>query len=84
VTDPPDINDVCDVCGGRLAQRADDTPGAVAKRLDLYDLETAPVVRHYAEQGLVTRVNGDRPVEEVSKDIISAIKAAQRTAIGQR
>jgi adenylate kinase family enzyme len=52
--------------------------------LNLYDRETAPVVQHYADQGLLTRVNGDRPVEDVSQDIISAIEAAQRMAAGRR
>jgi len=84
VTDPPVSEGVCDTCGGTLIQRADDTPEAVTKRLDLYDLETAPVVQHYADQGLLTRVNGDRPVEEVSRDIISAIEAAQKLAAGRR
>lgn len=84
VTDPPEVEGICDVCGSTLIQRADDTPEAVSKRLDLYDLETAPVVQHYAEQGLLTRVNGDRPVDDVSRDIISAIEAAQKTAAGRR
>ena len=84
VTDPPSFDGACDTCGGTLIQRADDTPEAVTKRLDLYDLETAPVVQHYADQGLLTRVNGDRPVEDVSKDIISAIEAAQKMAAGRR
>ena len=84
VTDPPEVDGVCDVCGSKLIQRADDTPEAVTKRLDLYDLETAPLVQHYADQGLLTRVNGDRPVEDVSADIIAAIEAAQKTAAGRR
>ena len=52
-SDPPAADGVCDVCGGTVGQRADDTPEAVAKRLDLYDIETAPLVDRYEEQGLV-------------------------------
>jgi adenylate kinase len=84
VTDPPKVDDTCDLCGGALIQRADDTPEAVTKRLDLYDRETAQVVQHYADQGLLIRVNGNRPVEDVSKDIIAAVEAAQKTAAGRR
>jgi adenylate kinase len=84
ITNPPNADSVCDVCGGTLVQRADDTPEAVSKRLDLYELETAPVVQHYADQGLLTRINGNRPVDDVSKDIISAIETAQTTAVGRR
>ena len=43
VSNPPHVADVCDVCGGKVVQRADDTPEAVSKRLDLYELETAPL-----------------------------------------
>ena len=46
-SDPPAVDGVCDVCGGTVSQRADDTPAAVAKRLGLYDIETAPLVDRY-------------------------------------
>src|SRR4051812_54079 len=53
VSDPPAVDGVCDVCGGRVIQRADDTPDAVSKRLDHYEHETSPLVDRYEEQGLV-------------------------------
>ena len=78
VSDPPKSPGICDLDGGALIQRADDTPEAVAKRLDLYELETAPLVDRYAERGLVVRVDGDRPIDEVTDSVIAAIMA--RTA----
>jgi adenylate kinase len=72
-SDPPAVDGVCDVCGGQVVQRADDTPDAVAKRLDLYDLETAPLVGRYEEQGLVERVDGNRPIDDVTESIVAAI-----------
>jgi adenylate kinase len=82
-SDPPAVDGVCDVCGGTVSQRADDTPEAVAKRLDLYDIETAPLVDRYQEQGLVTRVDGDRPIDEVTESIISAIqRRTERSTAG--
>ena len=77
-SDPPALDGLCDSCGGTVIQRADDTAAAVAKRLDLYDLETAPLVDQYAARGLVLRVDGDRPVEEVTESIVAAIQ--DRTA----
>ena len=74
-SDPPAVEGICDVCGGKVRQRADDTPEAVAKRLDLYDIETAPLVDRYQEQGLVTRVDGDRPIDEVTESIVAAIQS---------
>jgi len=75
LSDPPVVDGVCDVCGGQVIQRADDTPDAVAKRLDLYDLETAPLVDRYEEQGLVERVDGNRPIDDVTDSIVAAIRS---------
>jgi adenylate kinase len=80
VSDPPKINDTCDICGGTVIQRADDTPEAVAKRLDLYDIETAPLVDRYAREGLVTHVDGNRPIEEVTESIVEAIQSRAAVA----
>jgi adenylate kinase len=74
-SDPPAVDGVCDVCGGTVSQRADDTPEAVAKRLDLYEIETAPLVERYEEQGLVSWVDGDRPIAEVTESIVAAIQS---------
>jgi adenylate kinase len=84
VSDPPKSNDTCDICGGTVIQRADDTPEAVAKRLDLYDVETAPLVDRYAREGLVTRVVGDRPIEEVTESIVEAIQSRAAVAAPSR
>lgn len=78
-SDPPAVAGVCDACGGAVIQRADDTPEAVTKRLDLYDVETAPLVGRYAERGLLTRIDGDRPIDDVTDAIVSAVQA--RTAV---
>jgi adenylate kinase len=74
LSDPPTVQGVCDFCGGQVTQRADDTPEAVAKRLDLYDIETAPLLDRYEEQGLVLRVDGDRPIDDVTESIVAAIR----------
>ena len=74
-SDPPPVDGVCDVCGGPITQRADDTPDAVSKRLDLYELETAPLVDRYEKQGLVERVDGNRPVDDVTESIVAAIRS---------
>ena len=45
VDSPPRYGWVCDNCGGDVVQRADDTPEAIQKRLDLYERETTPAHR---------------------------------------
>jgi len=73
VSDPPEKPGICDLDGGELIQRADDTPEAVAKRLDLYELETAPLVDRYAERGLVVHIDGDQPIDDVTDAVIAAV-----------
>ena len=73
--DPPMVEGVCDACGGEIIQRADDTPEAVAKRLDLYDVETAPLLERYEAQGLVERVDGNRAIDDVTEAIVAVIES---------
>jgi adenylate kinase len=49
---------ICDVCGGDVQQRADDTPDAVNRRLDLYETQTAPLIEYYNARGALAVVNG--------------------------
>jgi Adenylate kinase and related kinases len=64
---------VCDNCGGDVVQRADDTPEAIQKRLDIYERETAPLIAWYADRGLLTEVDGLGSAEEVTLRLITAI-----------
>lgn len=59
--------------GEDLIQRDDDQPEAIARRLAIYDEQTAPVLAYYAGRGLVTTVNGDQDVEAVTAEIREAI-----------
>lgn len=76
---PPRKAGVCDRCGGPLVQRPDDTPEAIRRRLDLYDEQTAPLLDFYQQRGLLIRVDGDRPIEEVTHDILAAIGTAAKS-----
>src|SRR2546430_2119999 len=41
---PPSDPETCDVCGGKVVQRADDTESAIRRRLELYEEQTAPLI----------------------------------------
>lgn len=71
---PPKVEGICDVCGGSLVQREDDTPAAISRRLAIYDDQTRPLLDYYREQGVLTTVNGDQDVEHVTAEILSAIE----------
>jgi adenylate kinase len=64
-TQPTAVEDVCDLCGGRLHQRADDTEDTVSSRLHVFDHLTGPLLGHYGKQGKVLRVDGEGEVEAV-------------------
>lgn len=53
--------------------RADDTEETVRNRLRVYAEQTAPVADFYAQRGLLTRVLGDGPVEEILQRILSVL-----------
>lgn len=71
---PPMVEGVCDRCGGEVIQRDDDKPEAIARRLALYDQQTAPLLEYYDAQGKLTQVDGDRPIEAVQSSILAVIR----------
>uniref|UniRef100_A0A7C2WCE6 Adenylate kinase n=2 Tax=Thermorudis TaxID=1649508 RepID=A0A7C2WCE6_9BACT len=73
VFNPPRQAGICDRCGGPLIQRSDDTPEAIARRLDIYEEQTAPLLEYYRQRGLLVDIDGDRPIEEVSQSILAAL-----------
>jgi adenylate kinase len=69
----PKVEGVCDVCGWSLFHRSDDREDLVRERFRTYKEETYPLVQYYQQQGVYHRVNGMRPIEQVSKDILSIV-----------
>ncbi|WP_221583791.1 adenylate kinase [Microbacterium sp. G2-8] len=55
--------------------RSDDTEEAVAKRLSIYESETAPIIDTYAERGIVDRIDGVGSLDEITARIVSALEA---------
>lgn len=68
--DPPQKPGVCDACGGALVERADDAAETVRRRLEVYREQTEPLIAYYeASETPVHYVDGNRPVEEVQREI---------------
>lgn len=53
--------------------RSDDTPEAIAKRLDVYEKETAPLLEKYEQRGQLARLDGTGEVEAVTESIVKAL-----------
>jgi adenylate kinase len=69
----PKREGVCDVCGWTLFHRSDDREDLVHERFRTYKEETYPLVQYYKEQNVYHEVEGMRPIEEVTKEILSII-----------
>ncbi|HAX60972.1 MAG TPA: adenylate kinase [Elusimicrobia bacterium] len=70
---PPKIDGVCDNCNGELFQREDDTEKTIRHRLSVYYIETQPLIEYYKSKGILVTIDGNRSVEEISRDIAAAL-----------
>ena len=71
---PPKVDWSCDVCGGEVVQRGDDTTDAIKRRLKLYEEETEPLIHWYRKRGKLETVDGVGSPDEVSARLIEAIE----------
>jgi adenylate kinase len=65
---------VCDVCGGELYQRDDDSEATVRTRLEVYHTQTEPIIDYYTAQGLVVTIEAMGQVDEVTGRALAALK----------
>ncbi|MFE2180591.1 adenylate kinase [Streptomyces sp. NPDC059455] len=72
---PPKVQGVCDVCGGELYQREDDSEETVRKRLEVYHRETEPIIDYYKTKGLVVTISALGKVSEVTQRAMDALAA---------
>jgi adenylate kinase len=73
VDDPPTKPWTCDVCGGEVVQRADDTPEAINMRLEAYARDTVPAIKLFEDRGLLVTVDGLGRPDEVTARLTTAI-----------
>jgi adenylate kinase len=69
---------ICEVCGGDVTQRDDDTPAAVNRRLDLYESQTAPLIEFYDGQGRLFVADGVGHPDEVFRRLTTAVDSVDR------
>jgi adenylate kinase len=66
---------ICEVCGGDVGQRDDDTPEAVNRRLDLYESQTTPLVEYYGSRGQLVVVNGVGHPDNVFRRLTEVVES---------
>ncbi len=64
---PTKVEGVCDVCQGETYQREDDKLENVQVRLDTYREVTEPLIKHYADQGTLVLIDGERGTESTTE-----------------
>ncbi len=70
----PEVDDKCDVCGGKLIARDDDNPEALANRLRDYHEKTRPVIEIFERKEFVFTLDATASIEEVHVDICERLK----------
>jgi len=70
---PPKNDNICDKCGTPLVQREDDREDVVKKRLAVYNEKTASLLDYYRNRGILKKIDGNRPINEVLQSIVQVI-----------
>jgi adenylate kinase len=70
---PPQVEGVCDKCGGELEQRKDDTVETAENRISVYNESTAPLIGYYEKTGALKNFNAEKDHEIVFNEIVAEI-----------
>ena len=72
---PTEFEGKCDACGSEdFKRRADDNADTVMSRLNAYHEQTSPLAEWYQSKGIFHVINGDREIDQITEDILSALK----------
>ncbi len=67
---PPQDDNKCDDCKVELVVRDDEKPEIIQQRLKIYHELTEPILARYQKQGIYYKINGEQPIEEVTREIM--------------
>jgi len=70
--------DKCPTCGGEVYQREDDKAEVIARRLEVYAEQTAPIISFYRNEGLLISVTAVGSVEDITAHAISALSRVEQ------
>ncbi len=71
---PEKVKGVCDICGGELYQRPDDTAETQRRRIEVYFDQTAPLIEYYRKEGVLVTIDGEAEIAQVQKALRQAIE----------
>lgn len=67
---PPEEDEICDLCSKKLYIRTDDKPKVIDDRLKLYHRQTKPLLDYWQNIDKLIKIDGEQTIEKVQKDII--------------
>jgi adenylate kinase len=70
---PPEVEGVCDACGGELYQRDDDKPETIKARLRVFHEQTAPLIQYYKDKNILIEVDGSGDIDAVTTELKGAV-----------
>jgi len=70
----PTVEGVCNVCGGKLVQRKDDSPETISERLSVYHDQTEPLKAYYKNAGKLKIVEGQEEVADTTRLVLAALE----------
>jgi adenylate kinase len=71
---PPKHPGICDYDGSKLYQREDDKTDTVKRRIRVYLEQTQPLIDYYNKHGVLVEVDGKKPIEQVTNDLLVALQ----------
>ncbi|HAR6359311.1 TPA: adenylate kinase [Staphylococcus pseudintermedius] len=75
VFNPPKVEGICDIDGGKLYQREDDNPETVANRLEVNVKQSKPILEFYNQKSLLKNIDGSKHIDEVTSDVIEILES---------
>lgn len=73
-TNPPKRAGVCDIDSSELYQRDDDKSETVTRRIEVYMEQTTPLIKYYRDHGKLVEINGLQAIDQVTQDLMEALK----------
>ncbi|MBR3134308.1 MAG: adenylate kinase [Clostridia bacterium] len=70
----PQVESICDNCGGKLYQRSDDNLEAFETRYQMYEEKTQPIIDYYKKKNVLIEIDGNDSVENIFVKIDNVIK----------
>lgn len=71
---PPKEDGKCDFDGSELYQRDDDKVDTIKNRIAVYSSQTSPLIDYYRNNGKLIEIDGTRPIEQVTQDVLAVLQ----------